>query len=299
MIEKYNQVIWMDGKFVKSDKATTHVMSHSLHYAGSVFEGIKSYAVGEQQIIFRLKDHVTRLFDSARRYKWEIPYSQEQVTEAIIELVNRNRGTDLYIRPLFYMGLGYDTIEITDQLEKHLIISCWQLNKNDYEYELGISPYMRPPSNVLDMESKCSANYVNSIRIRTEAKERGYHDAISCDINGHVAEISTANIFFSKNNIIYTPSTDCSILNGITRQSVIDLAQDLGYQVIEGKFTTEQLLNAENVFVTGTAAEIKNVKSLETTIYSKNQIFIQLNELFYQVLNLQNDNYQHWITYVK
>lgn len=299
MTKKYNQVIWMNGQFVETDDAQVHVMSHSLHYAGSVFEGIKSYAVGDQQFIFRLDDHVTRLFESARRYSWEIPYSIEEVRAAIIELVNRNRGTDLYIRPLFFMGLGYDTIEITEQLERNLIISCWQLNKNDYEYQLGVSPYIRPPHNVLDMESKCAANYVNSIRIRTEAKNRGYHDAISCDINGYVAEISTANIFFNKDNVLYTPSPDCSILNGITRQSVIQLAIDLGYQVEEGKYTPDQLLAAENIFVTGTAAEIKNVKSIEDQAFVKNKMYTELNQLFYKILNLEVDDYNHWITYVE
>lgn len=299
MTEKYKEVIWVDGQFVESSAANTHVMTHSLHYASSVFEGIKSYAVGDQQFIFRLDEHVARLFASSRSYKWEIPYTELEVKTAIIELANRNRGTDLYIRPLFYMGLGYDTIEITDSLEKHLIISCWQLDNNDYEYRLGVSPFIRPPANVLDMESKCAANYVNSIRIRTEAKERGYHDAIACDINGHIAEISTANIFFSKDNILYTPSCDCSILNGITRQTVITLARDLGYQVIEGKFTIEALTTAENVFVTGTAAEVKNVKSLEAREYRKNQLYFEVIDRFYQVLNLTDNRYPDWITYVE
>lgn len=298
MTEKYNQVIWMNGSFVNSEDANTHVMSHSLHYGGSVFEGIKSYYADNQQFIFRLDDHVNRLFASASKYKWTIPYSVEEVKSAIIELVDRNRGRDLYIRPLFYMGLGYDTIEITDKLETNLIIACWELNKSNYEYELGISPYMRPPTQVLDMESKCAANYVNSIRIRTEAKERGFHDAVSCDINGHIAEISTANIFFSKNNILYTPSADCSILNGITRKSVIQIANDLGYDVVEGKFDTAELLTAENVFVTGTAAEMKNVKLIEGTEFSKNEMFEQIEKYFYQILSLEKPGYEEWITYV-
>lgn len=298
MTEKYNQVIWMNGSFVNSEDANTHVMSHSLHYGGSVFEGIKSYYADNQQFIFRLDDHVNRLFASASKYKWTIPYSVEEVKAAIIELVDRNRGRDLYIRPLFYMGLGYDTIEITDKLETNLIIACWELNKSNYEYELGISPYMRPPTQVLDMESKCAANYVNSIRIRTEAKERGFHDAVSCDINGHIAEISTANIFFSKNNILYTPSADCSILNGITRKSVIQIANDLGYDVVEGKFDTAELLTAENVFVTGTAAEMKNVKLIEGTEFSKNEMFEQIEKYFYQILSLEKPGYEEWITYV-
>lgn len=299
MIEKYNQEIWMNGVFVNSESANVHVMSHSLHYASSVFEGIKSYAVGDQQFIFRLDEHVTRLFESASRYNWEIPYSQKEVRAAIVELVNRNRGTDLYIRPLFFMGLGYDTIEISDNLEQNLIISCWQLEKSDYEYELGISPYIRPPHSVLDMESKCAANYVNSIRIRTEAKERGYQDAISCDINGYIAEISTANIFFSKGDTLYTPSPDCSILNGITRKSIITLARDLGYVVEEGKYTTKELLKADNVFVTGTAAELKNVKSIEQTKFVKTALFNRLNDKFYAVLRLEEDGYDEWITYVE
>lgn len=299
MTEKYNQVIWMNGNFVSSESANVHVMSHSLHYASSVFEGIKSYAVGNQQFIFRLDEHVTRLFESARRYNWEIPYSPEEVRAAIIELVNRNRGTDLYIRPLFFMGLGYDTIEISESLEQNLIISCWQLEKSDYEYELGISPFIRPPHTVLDMESKCAANYVNSIRIRTEAKGRGYQDAISCDINGHIAEISTANIFFSTGDTLYTPSPDCSILNGITRKSIITLAKDLGYTVIEGKYTINDLLKADNVFVTGTAAELKNVKSIEQTKFSKTPLFNRLSASFYALLRLEAEGYDEWITYVE
>jgi branched-chain amino acid aminotransferase len=299
MMPNYGEKIWFNGSFVDTVDANVHVMTHAIHYGSSVFEGIKSYYQDGVQVVFRLDEHVARLRRSANIYGWDYEYSDAEIRCAILDLVKLNEGRDLYIRPCFFFGTGYETIELSDKVSRNFMIATWELPKGSKKsYTLTFSPYVRPPKYILDCESKCAANYVNSMRIRDDANQRGFNDAIALDVNGYLAEVSTANIFFIKDDVLYTPDVECSILNGITRQSVIKFAGDLGVCVVEGKFKKEDVLDADGIFISGTAAEIICVSKLDDVMLDEHIIYTKINELFYDVVYNHNEQYLSWLAYV-
>lgn len=295
----YGEKIWMNGEFIDADKATVHVMSHALHYGTSVFEGIKSYFDGEQQIIFRLDEHITRLRQSANTYGWDYEYTDQEIKTTIIELVKMNQGRNLYIRPFFFFGTGYDAIDINENVVKNFIITTWPMNEVPKDnYSLTHSSFVRPPLKVLNTQSKCAANYVNSNSIKVEAQQKGFKDAIALDINGNLAEISAANLFFIKDDILHTPDIECSILNGITRQTIIKIATDLGIKVQEGKYPKATLDDCQGAFVCGTATEMVWVKNLDGKEFDEHIYFTKIWEVFHSILYKQNQQYKEFITLV-
>lgn len=261
--------IWQDGKFLNWEDATCHVLSHVVHYGSSIFEGIRCYDRGQAGAgIFRLNDHVKRLYDSAKIYYMEIPYSQEEFTRAIIETVKANNLQSCYIRPFVYRGLG--TMGVNPlQCPLHCTIAAWSWGKylGDDAIEKGVSvrvaSWNRAAPNTYPTMAKAGGNYLNSQLIKIEALSCGFDEGIALDHYGYVSEGSGENIFIVRNGAIFTPPSSSSILPGITRHCVFTLARDFGIRIRQQVIPRESLYVADEVFFTGTAAEITPVTKID------------------------------------
>ncbi len=254
--DRFRDYIWFNGEMLKPEDAKVSVMAHSMHYGSGFFEGIRAYETKNGTAIFRLEEHVERLIKSARFYEIDSPYTKEEISEAIIKTVKENKFKGCYIRPLIFLGEGFNTISVTDEISVNLMVSCWELAPSGHSCTLSVSSYRRLMSSQVPMQAKSIANYANSMLIRNEAKRKGDTDGIALDMQGYVSEASTANVFLVKNNVIYTPDNSSSILDGLTRQSIITIAKDLGYEVVERKVSRDELYVADEIFITGTASEV-------------------------------------------
>jgi branched-chain amino acid aminotransferase len=260
--------IWVNGRLVAWDHAQVHVATHALHYGSSVFEGIRAYETGNGPAIFCLDQHVDRLFTSAKVYRMEIPYTKEQIRQAIIDTVRANKHRACYIRPLVFRGLG--TLGVNPQacrVEVVIITIEWgrYLGPEAIEQgvDVGVSSWQRMAPNTFPAAAKIGGQYINSQLIAMEAAEHGYAEGIALDSNGFVSEGSGENIFVVRNGSILTPPLASSILQGVTRNCVITLAEDLGHRVREELIPREALYMADEVFFTGTAAEITPIRSVD------------------------------------
>ena len=264
---KKSKYIWFNGKFVQWDKATTHVLSHGLHYGSGIFEGIRAYSNRKNTFIFRLSDHYTRFFNSAKVAFIKIPYSQKKLEDATLELIKKNRLKDCYIRPLAFIGDG--SIGINPSNNKiNVIIAAfkWGTYLGEEGVKRGIrakiSSFSRMGVNSFMTKSKISGNYINSVFAKKEALNAGYDEALMLDTDGYISEGTGENIFIVRNNKIKTtPIT--SVLEGITRDCVIEIAKNNNFEVIEQKFTRDELYIADEVFLSGTAAEITPVREID------------------------------------
>lgn len=260
--------IWMNGKFVNHDDANIHVLSHVLHYGTSFFEGIRVYDTENGPAIFRLKEHVERLFQSAKIYRTKIPYTKEEIFSAIVETVKVNELTQGYIRPLVFRGyneLGVNPLKCPVEV----IVAAWYwgaylgdeaLNEG---IKVQVSSWRRPAPNTLPSLAKAGGNYLSSQLIKMEALENGYDEGIALDYSGNVSEGSGENLFLVLDKKLMVPNLASSSLAGITKNTVIDLAKDLGYEVIEQAIPRELLYTCDELFLTGTAAEITPIKSVD------------------------------------
>ena len=260
--------IWMDGKMVNWEDAKIHALSHVIHYGTSVFEGIRAYDNENGTCIFRLNEHVKRLFNSAKVYKMDIPYTEEEIADAIRQTVKINNLVSCYIRPVVFRGYGQ--LGVTPlTCPVNIVIAAWEWGSYLGEegmvngVDIGVSSWRKPAPDTFPTMAKCGANYMNSQLAKLETVEHGYDEAIMLDYAGHVSEGSGENIFLVEDNKLYTPSMDSSNLKGITRQSIIQLANDLGYEVIEETISRERLYFADEVFFTGTAAEVTPIRSID------------------------------------
>ncbi|MDR3222904.1 MAG: branched-chain amino acid transaminase [Methanobrevibacter sp.] len=260
--------IWMDGEFINWKDANIHILSHALHYGSSVFEGIRAYEISGKAGIFRLKEHVQRLFESMKIYRMDIPYTQNEISNAIKETMILNNLKECYIRPIIYRGYG--TLGIDPRKSPtNIAIAVWSWGPylGDTAIEKGIdvnvSSWRRMAPNTLPSLAKSGANYMNAQLAKLEATHNNFDDCIMLDIEGFVGEGSGENIFLVKDNLIYTPSISSSILKGITRDSVITIAKDLGYDVIQEKIPRELLYIADELFYSGTAAEITPIRTVD------------------------------------
>ena len=301
-MSKYGKVIWMDGNFVKPEDAVVNVMSHVIHYGSGLFEGIMAYNTPDGVSIFRLDEHIDRLFYSAKMYYYKIPYTKAEIKQAIIDTVKTNGFKGCYIRPSIFMGEGWNAIDITDDVKVHVTISSWELNnflKKDVE--LCISSIRRFSAQMVPMQAKAASNYMNSYLIRNEAHDRGYSDGIALDSNGYISETSSANIFMVRDNVVYTPSLACSVLNGLTRKSVITLLKDMGTEVNEVFITRDEIHQASEIFICGTASEIKAVKSIDgIQIGDGNYPLVEMLIKEYNSITRGNsEKYKGWLTNVK
>ena len=298
--------IWMNGKFVPFKDAKVHVLTHALHYSTAVFEGIRCYNTPNGSAIFRLTEHVDRLFNSAKLYGMKMRYTKKQITDAIIRTVKASGLKDCYIRPIAYYGYG--TMGLTPTLNKvDVSISCWEWKMGESKAgkfsgaKCKISKWVRIDSRSQPMRAKSAANYSNAALARVEALKSGYDEAIMLNYNGKVAEGSAENIFIVKNGIIKTPPLNADILNGITRDSVIRLIKADRIKLIQKNITLKELLKADEVFMTGTAAEVKSVTKINKTSIGNGKvgkITKTLQKSFIDVVMDNDDRFTSWLRYI-
>lgn len=261
--------IWMNGRLVDFADAKIHVLTHAFHYGSGIFEGIRCYNTKNQgPAIFRLEEHTRRLYDSCRIYRMEIPIPAEQFKKACVDTVAANEFEDCYLRPVVYRGfysLGVDP----SKCPVDIVIAAYRWGKYlgaeaiEQGADVRVSSWNRMAPNTFPALAKATANYMNSILIRQEAAIDGYAEGIGLDVNGYVSEGSGENVFVVRDGRIFTPPLGASILAGITRSSVIRIARDMGFEVVEGLIPREMLYVADEVFFSGTAAEVTPVRSID------------------------------------
>ena len=298
--------IWMNGKLVPFKNAKVHVLTHALHYSTSIFEGIRCYDTPEGSAIFRLPEHVDRFFNSAKMYSMKMPYSKKKITDAIVNTVKANKLKQCYIRPLAYYGYG--TMGLTPTNNKvDVSISCWEWKMGESKAgkfsgaKCKISKWIRIDSKSQPMQAKSAANYSNAALARMEALNAGYDEAIMLNNKGHVAEGSAENIFVVKNGKITTPPLDADILNGITRDSAIKLLKSNKIKVIEKNIKISDLLKADEIFMTGTAAEVKSVTRVDKTKIGNGKIgevTKELQDSFMDTVMGKNKKFCSWLRFI-
>ena len=298
--------IWMNGKLVPFKDAKVHVLTHALHYSTSIFEGIRCYDTPNGSAIFRLPEHVDRFFNSAKLYGMKIPYSKKQISNAIIKTVKASKLKQCYIRPLAYYGYG--TMGLTPLKNKvDVSISCWEWKMGESKAgkfsgaRCKISKWIRIDSRSQPMQAKSAANYSNAALARVEALKAGYDEAIMLNNRGHVAEGSAENIFVIKNGKITTPPLSADILNGITRNSAIQMIKATGKKINEKNITVKNLLAADEIFMTGTAAEVKSVTRVNRTKIGSGKIGPITKELqssFMDVVMGKNKKFLSWLKFL-
>ena len=263
------ELIWFNGELMPWQNATVHVMSHALHYGSSVFEGIRAYNTHKGTCIFRLEEHIKRLFDSAKVYRMTIPYTQEEVIQACKDSVAKNGLESAYLRPLAFLGDVGMGLRPPADAEAELMIASfsWEayLGAEAIEngVDVGVSSWNRLAPNTMPTAAKAGGNYLSSQLISMEAGRHGYTEGIALDINNMVSEGAGQNLFLVRNGVIYTPFSTASILPGLTRDTVMQLAKQLGYEVREEPISRESLYLADEFFMTGTATEVVPVKSVD------------------------------------
>ena len=298
--------IWMNGKLIPFKDAKVHVLTHALHYSTAIFEGIRCYNTPNGSAIFRLPEHVDRFFNSAKMYGMKMRYSKKQISNAIIKTVKASGLKECYIRPLAYYGYG--TMGLTPTLNKvDVSIACWKWKMGESKAgkfsgaKCKISKWIRIDSKSQPMQSKSAANYSNAALARVEALKSGYDEAIMLNNKGNVAEGSAENIFVVKNGIIKTPPLDADILNGITRNSVIQLIKKEHMKLVEKNITVNELLKADEVFMTGTAAEVKSVTKIDKNAIgngSVGEITKELQKSFMNIVMGKDKRFVRWLTYL-
>ena len=298
--------IWMNGKLIPFKDAKVHVLTHALHYSTAVFEGIRCYNTPNGSAIFRLPEHVDRFFNSAKMYGMKMRYSKKQISNAIIKTEKTSGLEECYIRPLAYYGYG--TMGLTPTLNKvDVSIACWKWKMGESKAgkfsgaKCKISKWIRIDSKSQPMQSKSAANYSNAALARVEALKNGYDEAIMLNNKGNVAEGSAENIFVVKNGIIKTPPLDADILNGITRNSVIQLIKKEHMKLVEKNITVNELLKADEVFMTGTAAEVKSVTKIDKNAIGNGgvgEITKELQKSFMNIVMGKDKRFVRWLTYL-
>lgn len=302
-IEK-SKFIWMNGKLVPWEDAKIHVLSHVIHYGTAVFEGLRCYKTDNGPAILRLKEHTERLFNSAKIYRMEIPYTKDEINRSIIDTIKKNGHDECYIRPLVYRGyneLGVNPFNCPVEVS----VATWEWGRylGEEAIEMGVevmvSTWNRMAPNTFPAIAKAGANYMNSALIKMEALVHGYTEGIALDIFGYVSEGSGENLFLVKDELLYTPQIGASILPGITRDSVITIAEDLGYCVKEQFIPREFLYIADEVFLTGSAAEITPIRMIDKIPIGSGKrgpITKRIQEEFFKITRGQ-DKY-NWLTYI-
>ena len=298
--------IWFDGNMVDWKDANIHVLSHVVHYGTSVFEGIRAYKNENGVAVFRLKEHVQRLFDSAKIYKIDIPYTQEEIEEAILETVRVNDLDGCYIRPIVFRGYGELGVNPSN-CPVNVVIAAWEWGSYLGEegmargVDIGVSSWRKPAPDTFPALAKCGANYMNSQLAKLEAIDNGYDEAIMLDYEGHVSEGSGENIFLVEGEKLFTPAMSSSNLKGITRDSIMTIAGDLGYEVVEEVISRERLYSANEVFFTGTAAEVTPIRSIDHRtigIGSRGPISEKIQTAFFDIVEAKVEDKYGWLTYI-
>lgn len=299
-------VIWYDGKMVNWRDATTHVLTHTLHYGMGVFEGVRAYKTDKGTAIFRLKEHTDRLFRSAHILGMKMPFDKATISEAQRAAVRENNLDSGYLRPMAFYGAEAMGIS-AKTLSTHVIVAAWSWGAYMGEEAItkGIrvktSSFARHHVNITMCKAKANGNYMNSILAHQEAAQDGYQEALLLDVDGFVAEGSGENIFIIRNGKLYTPDLT-SALEGITRDTIIHLAkEELGLEVIEKRITRDEVYSADEAFFTGTAAEVTPIRELDNRAIgegTRGPITEKLQSLYFDVVKGKNAKYAHWLTLV-
>jgi len=303
---KKTEKIWMNGAFVNWDDAQIHVLSHVVHYGTSWFEGIRCYDTAKGPAIFRLDRHIRRLFDSMKIYRTEVPYTEEQITQACLDTIRANKMRACYIRPVVYRGYG-DVGVNPLPCPVDVAIAVWEwgsylgpeaLNEG---IDVCISTFNRPAPNTLPQMAKAGGNYILSQLMKVEAIQGGFKEAIALGVNGMISEGSGENVFVVRDGVIYTPWVASSLLPGITRASVVQLAEEGGYRVREVDIPREMVYVADEMFFTGTAAEVTPIRSVDRCKVGSGKpgpVTMKLQKSFFDVVKNGNDPH-NWLTYVR
>ncbi len=298
--------IWMDGTLVDWRDAKIHVLTHTLHYGCGAFEGVRAYNAVNGTAIFRLREHTERLFNSAKILRMKIPFTQEQVMDAQRQVVRENALESCYLRPLVWIGdekLGVSPKGNTI----HLMIAAWPWGAylGDDGLARGIrvktSSYTRHHVNITMTQAKAVSNYTNSILANMEVTEEGYDEALLLDANGFVSEGAGENIFVIKNGVVYTPDLSAGALNGITRNTVFAICQDLGLELKEKRITRDEVYICDEAFFTGTAAEVTPIRELdriEIGAGARGPLTTKIQAAFFDIVNGRNPKYAQWLSKV-
>lgn len=295
------EYIWINGNLVRWDQANIHILSHVIHYGTGVFEGIRGYWSGKNLFVFRLEDHIKRLFDSSELYFMDPGFTEEELVDATIRLLKENLiKNDCYIRPLIYRGYGNIGLNaLKAPVESAIIAFPFGKYIEAEGARCCVSSWRRIPTDVLPPESKACGNYINSVLAKVEAAKNGFDEAIFLDQHGYVSEGSGENLFIIKNHILITPPVYSSILVGITRDSILSLCKDMNIDVKERPITRTELINADEVFFSGTAAEITPIVEIDYHKISEGKtgkITEKLMKKFNEIVKGNNKEYEDWLT---
>ena len=302
MKTKGAEFIWFDGRFVKWDEATVPIMTHALHYGTAVFEGIRAYASRNNLYIFKLNEHMKRLHRSASVYSIALNYTAKELCEATTQLLKKTGLREsCYIRPLTFVGLHGIDLNITRESPTHTAIIIFPLAKyfNGEGIKACVSSWRRIHDTAIPPMAKAAGNYLNSILATQESKRNGYDESILLDRDGYVSEASGENIFLVRNNNIYTPSIACSALEGITRDTAITIAKYLGYKVKERSISRTELYIADEIFLTGTAAEIIAVTSIDDRTIGngiEGSVTRSIREKYSEIVSANVEGFMSWLT---
>lgn len=299
-------VIWLDGKMVPWREAKVHVLSHTLHYGMGAFEGVRAYHTDQGPAIFRLQDHTQRLFDSVHILGMKIPFDQDTVNAAQVAAVKENNLDSAYLRPMCFYGSEGMGIR-ADNLRVHAMVAAWEwgsyLGKENMEkgIRIRVSSFTRHHVNIAMCRAKANGNYINSMLALQEALDDGYDEALLLDTQGFVMEGSGENIFIIREGVLYTPDLS-SALDGITRKTVMQLAGEMGYEVVEKRITRDEVYIADEAFFTGTAAEVTPIREVDRRAIgsgSRGPITEQLQKAYFDVVHGRSPAHADWLTLVK
>lgn len=304
-VDTENKLIWKNGSFKKWDDTNVHILSHTLHYGTGVFEGVRAYKTSSGPAIFRLKEHTNRLFNAARKINITIPFSEDEINEIQCDILNKNKLDEGYIRPIVYLGNEGLGLRAKD-LSVNVAVAAWEWPSymDPKAKEQGISVIKsshKQYENPLHSGNKIIGTYFSNTMALHEAIECGADEAIMMDKNDFVSEGSGENIFLIKDRVIYTPKTD-NCLDGITRQSVIQIAKDLDIEIIEKNIEFKDLVEADEAFFTGTAVEITPITKLDNKPINngeRGEVTCELQNKFQEIISGKNSLYENWLTYTR
>ena len=299
-----SKFIWFDGKFMTEDKAKVPVTTHAIHYGTSVFEGIRAYWNSDNLYVFRLDEHIKRFRKSGKYYSMSLNFSDKEIKNAIINLCKKNKmKKSCYIRPFYFIGQYGINLHVTKKAPTHVAVFMFPFgdlfNKNGIT--AGITSWRKFSDASTPTQAKMGGNYLNSIISTQEAKKKGFDEAILLDIEGNVSEAPGENIFIVKNNELITPPISSSALKGITRDSILKFAKDLGYKASIKKIKRQQLNKADEIFLTGTAAEITPIIKMDRKKIGNGKVGIVTKELmdeYTKIVMNENPKYARWLTEV-
>ena len=298
------QNIWHNGALIPWEKAQIHVMSHVVHYGSSVFEGIRCYTQPNGAGIFRLPEHMARLIDSAKIYRMPLPYTADQLCAAVVDVVEANGVAPCYIRPVAFRGYGEIGVNpLKAPVEIYIANFPWgKYVAGNEGADVCVSSWSRLAPNTMPSLAKAGANYMNSQLIRMEAEINGYAEGIALDVNGYLSEGSGENLFLVRGDVLYTSPLANSVLNGITRSSVLTIARELGITVVEQPLPRELLYISDEAFFTGTAAEVTHLRSVDRILVGDGKmgpITKAIHDEFFALVNGHKPDRYNWLTPVK